>query len=194
MTQLIVLIVALFSAFLVALGFYFRSAVIKVIAILFLFILANLVYFAFDGVKGWPAEEKDNVKGTLASVVIINPTNNEEGAIYISLFPSTPYSWWEYNYPRIAPKTYYVKYTNDRASKFEEAKQAMEEGKEVRINGIPPEESPEGEEGNSESMEGGIIGSINGLLKKLAPKQQDTYTPDDAPDIQIVTPDFPRKE
>lgn len=195
MTQHLMLVIALFAALVISAALYHKSVILKFLAISFVVLIANMIYFAFDGAKGWPAEEKDDVKGMLASVVIVNPSENNEGAIYIGLFPSTPYSWWEYKYPRLAPKTFYVKYSNDRASKFEEAKQAMNEGKEVRINGIPPENFQEGEEAsNIDSMEEGMIGAINGLIQKLLPKKQkDTYTPKVSPDVEIITPELPQK-
>ena len=67
------------------------------------------------------------------------------------MFPTLPKKWYEYEYPREAPKTFYVEYSNDRAAKFEQAKKAMEEGKEVRINGIPPKNS----NGSADNTDGG---------------------------------------
>jgi hypothetical protein len=153
--------------------------------------LANTMYFSLDGVKGWPAEEPKEVNGLLASVVILNPSEGNPGAIYISLYITSPIKWYEYEYPRIAPKTFYVKYSNDRAAAFEEAKQAIEEGKEVRINGIPPEDIV-GEQGNSQGVtEEGTISEIVGhYLQELLPKQGDTYQPT-VPNIEIREQETP---
>jgi hypothetical protein len=188
MTQTILLLVALFVSIMIAASYYWSSKILKFISVALLFLLANAVYFSLDGVKGWPSEDTRVVKGVLASVVIVNPTNTDEGAIYISIFPTTPRSWYEYEYPRHAPKTFYVKYSNDRAAKFEEAKQAMEEGKEVRINGIPPENTAPGD--GNESGDDSITGIISGIINKMIKSQKDTYKPD-IPDVEILTPVVP---
>ena len=189
MTQTLLLLLALFVVFMMAISFYWNSKTIKFVVITLFVILANAVYFSLDGVKGWPSEDTSVVKGTLASVVIVNPSENSEGAIYISLFPTTPKKWYEYEYPRYAPKTFFIKYTNDRAAEFEKAKQAMEEGREVRINGIPPENTGSGD---SEGIMGEeLISSIIGqYLDHLIPKQGDTYKPK-VPDVQIMEQQAP---
>jgi hypothetical protein len=182
MTQTILLLTAIFVALIIAATFYWNSKTLKIIAITIFMLLANAVYFSLDGVKGWPAEESRDVKGILAAVVILNPSDSDPGAIYISLYPTTPKKWYEYVYPRVAPKTYYVKYSNDRAATFDKAKQAIQEGREVRINGIPPENGGSGESGNDEGEESsGILGQ---LLERLLPKAGDTYKPT-IPDIEI---------
>jgi hypothetical protein len=182
MTQTILLLTAIFVALIIAATFYWNNKTLKIIAITVFMLLANAVYFSLDGVKGWPAEESRDVKGILAAVVILNPSDSDPGAIYISLYPTTPKKWYEYVYPRVAPKTYYVKYSNDRAATFDKAKQAIQEGREVRINGIPPENGGSGESGNDESEESsGVLGQ---LLERLLPKAGDTYKPT-IPDIEI---------
>ena len=190
MTQTLLLLASLGTAALIALAFYFNNVALKYLTVAALFFLANLMYFSLDGVKGWPAEEPTEVKGILASVVIVNPSSEESGGIYISLFPTLPKKWYEYEYPRTAPKTYFVEYSNDRAAEFELAKQAMEEGKEVRINGIPPKEG----KGNGEGEEGEIpdntVQMILETVKKLLPKESDTYKPE-VPAVEIVTPTTP---
>lgn len=183
MTQTILLFIGIFTALLIAVSYYWNNWKTKFVAITLFVFLANTIYFSLDGVKGWPAEEDMEVKGILASVVMINPTENDPGAIYISLFPTTPKKWYEYVYPRVAPKTYYVKYSNDRAAAFDRAKQAVEEGREVRINGLPPENGGQGEgEGGNEAEESsGVLGQ---LLDRLLPKAGDTYQPN-IPNIEI---------
>jgi hypothetical protein len=188
MTQTILLFIALFVAIILAASFYWNSKILKFITIAFFVLLANAIYFSLDGVKGWPSEDTRVVKGLLASVVIVNPSNTDDGAIYISIFPTTPKKWYEYDYPRYAPKTFYVKYSNDRAAQFEEAKQAMEEGKEVRINGIPPENAAPGEgEGTGDDS---ISGMINQIIDRVMSPQRDTYKPK-VPDVEIITPEVP---
>lgn len=191
MTQLFLLMFALFVAMMIALSFYWNNKTTKFVAIALLAFLANAVYFSLDGVKGWPAEESQEIKGRLASVVIINPSSESDGAIYISLFVTTPHKWYEYVYPRYAPKTFYVEYTNNRAAEFEKAKQAISEGKEVRINGIPPKESSGGQNSDGE-MDDSIGGVIGQFLEKILPKQGDTYNPK-VPDVEIIAPEIPQK-
>jgi hypothetical protein len=182
MTQTILLLTAIFVALVIAATFYWNKKTLKIIAITVFMLLANAVYFSLDGVKGWPAEESRDVKGILAAVVILNPSDSDPGAIYISLYPTTPKKWYEYVYPRVAPKTYYVKYSNDRAATFDKAKQAIQEGREVRINGIPPENGGSGESGNDDGEESsGVLGQ---LLERLMPQAGDTYKPT-IPDIEI---------
>lgn len=185
MTQGILVALALQTVAMIAIAFYYNHWVAKIFVVAYLTILANGVYFAFDGVKGWPAEEPNEVKGTLASVVIVNPSESFDGAIYISIFLNEEKKWYKYDYPRIAPKTFYVKYSNNRASEFEKAKQAMQEGKEVRINGIPPMEG----QGEGVPIDGEVfdISSVLGnMIAKIMPKQEDTYEPGHRKGIEIV--------
>ena len=186
MTQTTLLIFALSAVAVMAISLYWNNLPVKFASIALFVILANAVYFSLDGVKGWPAEEPDEVKGTLASVVIVNPSSKDEGAIYVSIFLTEKSKWYEYVYPRIAPKTFYVEYSNNRASQFEKAKQALSEGKEVRINGIPPKEgTSNGQEGIIDDLSG--IGALmNDIMNKLLPNQKDTYKPDTPDDLEIV--------
>lgn len=188
MTQTILLIIAFVVVLMTTISFYWNDKTTKFIVIALFVVLANAVYFSLDGVKGWPANEKQEVKGILASVVIINPSDETEGAIIISLFPKQVVKWYEYVYPRYAPKTYYLEYSNDRAAEFEKAKQAMIEGKEVRINSIPPKNAKGGD------MEGDISESIteaiNNIMGKIIPKQGDTYKPK-VPDVEILEQQAP---
>jgi hypothetical protein len=168
-----------------AISFYWNDIITKFVVLAMFVLLANSIYFSLDGVKGWPAEEPREVKGTLASVVVINPSESSEGAIYISVFLSDPPKWYQYEYPRVAPKTFFVRYSNSRASQFEQAKKAMQEGQEVRINGIPPMEGQgEGEEYDGDVSD--ITTMIGNLIAKLMPKQKDTYQPTAPKNIEIV--------
>lgn len=190
MTQTILLIWALGTVLFCAIAFYFEKTILKFVAITALVVIASAVYFSLDGVKGWPAEEPNEVKGILASVVIVNPSSTDSGGIYISLFPTLPTKWYEYEYPREAPKTFFVEYSNDRAAQFELAKKAMEEGREVRINGIPPKNSS----GTGQAVDGDmaeeIMSMISNMMTKMLPKEKDTYKPD-APAVEILAPVVP---
>ena len=123
MTQTLLLIIALLAVSVMAISLYWNNFHTKFASIALFIILANCVYFSLDGVKGWPAEEPREVKGTIASIVIVNPSESFEGAIYVGVFLSEENEWYEYDYPRISPKTFYVKYSNNRAAEFEKAKQ-----------------------------------------------------------------------
>ena len=184
MTENILLFIALTAFVVLGLALYRNNIAMKFAVLTVYAVLTSSVYFALDGVKGWPAKEQQEVKGILATVVIINPSDKGEGGIIISLFLTEPAKWHEYEYDKNAPKTFYIKYTNDRAAQFESAKQALIEGKEVRINGISSEVTPGGEvgEGSINEMIQAIIGQY---LNKILPKQGDTYTPN-VPDIEIV--------
>lgn len=190
MTQTILLIVALIVAMTTAFAFYWNSKIVKFIVIAMFVFLANTIYFSLDGVKGWPAEEPHEVKGILASVVVVNPSSEDAGGIYISLFPTLPQKWYEYVYSRVAPKTYFVEYSNDRAAQFELAKKAMEEGKEVRINGIPPKNGSGSSEQSAEGNDSSVSEVIGNFMKKLLPNERDTYRPE-IPDVEILSPSVP---
>ena len=82
---------------------------------------------------------------------------------------------------------FYVKYSNDRAAKFEEAKQALEEGKQVRINGIPSESSSEE---STESGEASITNMITKFFDRIMSQQKDTYKPQTS-EIEIFEQSLP---
>ena len=190
MTQTLLLIIALLAVSVMAISLYWNNFHTKFASIALFIILANCVYFSLDGVKGWPAEEPREVKGTIASIVIVNPSESFEGAIYVGVFLSEENKWYEYDYPRISPKTFYVKYSNNRAAEFEKAKQAMKEGKEVHIDGIPPMES----QGEGEEYDGiitDVSSMIGDLIAKIMMKQEDTYEPGRPKGIEIVEPGSP---
>ena len=190
MTQTLLLIIALLAVSVMAISLYWNNFHTQFASIALFIILANCVYFSLDGVKGWPAEEPREVKGTIASIVIVNPSESFEGAIYVGVFLSEENKWYEYDYPRISPKTFYVKYSNNRAAEFEKAKQAMKEGKEVRIDGIPPMEGQgEGEEYDGEITDMSSI--IGDMIAKIMMKQEDTYEPGRPKGIDIVEPGSP---
>ena len=189
MTQTILLIWAFFTFGFCAIAYYFANPKLTFAAVAALAILSSGIYFSLDGAKGWPAEEPTEVKGMLASVVIVNPTKNDKGGIYIGIFLNMPKKMFDYEYPRSAPKTFYVEYSNDRAAKFEMAKKALEDGKEVRINGIPPKEGT-GNGKDGEEAEDGIVTSLDGALSRLLARQKDTYKPE-VPDVEILAPVIP---
>lgn len=193
MTQTLLLMMGLFVALYIAGSFYYNNWINRFAVVTLLVCLANAIYFSLDGVKGWPAEEPTEVKGILASVVVVNPSTDDEGGIYISLFPTLPKKWYEYVYPREAPKTYFVEYSNDRAAEFELAKKAMEEGKEVRINGIPPKNGNGSSEQPADGEENSLSEVVGNFMERFLPKEQDTYKPE-IPDVEILAPSVPREK
>ena len=190
-SQALLVAFAIFTLAVIALAFYFRNTFLKFLVVAYLTILASAIYFTYEGVKGWPTDDDRVIKGILSTVVIVNPSDKDEGAIYISLFLTVPAEWYEYQYHREAPRTFYVKYTNDRAAEFEKAKQALIEGKEVRINGIPPEVSNgNGNSEDNQSLEEGIVGAVSDFVERLMSQQRDTYRPE-VPDIEIIQRQVP---
>lgn len=186
-SQAIVLILALQTLFLISVSMYSTNWIVRFIVLGYLTVLASASYFVFDGVKGWPAEEPVTVKGSLASVVIVNPSSEDKGGIYIGVFMTDEKKWWEYDYSRIAPKTFYVEYSNNRAAEFEKAKQALKDGKEVRINGIPPKDAPEGSGEASDGDPSDIGIMMQNMFDRLLSKQKDTYKPNTPKDnLEII--------
>lgn len=195
MTQTILLLIGLATIVFMAISFYWNDIITKFVVLAMFVVLANSVYFTFDSVKGWPAEEPTAVEGTLASVVILNPTDESPGAIYISVFLDKEPKWYEYHYHRRAPKTFYVAYSNNRASEFQKANDAMKEGQEVHIRGIPPMGTEGGEPGSADVANGDFLGKISKKVRELLSNNGDTYTPTESePELQIVEPSVPRQK
>jgi len=184
-TQTFLLIFALITFAFLTISLYWNNIVNKFVMLTVYCFLASAVYFALDGAKGWPAEEPTEIKGQLITVVIVNPSQSDPGGIYIGVFETDPKNWWQYSYPRYAPKTYFVRYSNNRAAEFEKANQALKEGRQVKIDGLPPMEgSGEGEPYDGEALD--ISQMISNMINKLMSKQDDTYTPTTPKNLEIV--------
>jgi hypothetical protein len=187
MIQLILLSIAVAFFFILAVTYFWNNVPLKFASLVFAVVLANGVYFSLDRLAGWPVEAKD-VKGIVASITMVNPTDTEEGGIYISVFSTLPVAWYEYIYPRKAPRLYYLEYSNYRASQFEKAKEQMKEGMRIRINGIPPKDDPKETrqgEGNSDADGQSLF---NDLTDKIFGDQnKDTYLPE-VPNLEPETP------
>lgn len=195
MTQTILLMIGLATIVFMAISFYWNDIITKFVVLAMFVVLANSVYFSLDGVKGWPAEEPTSIEGTLASVTILNPSGDDPGAIFISVFLDKEPEWYEYHYHRRAPKTYYVAYSNNRASEFQKADDAMKNGREVHIRGIPPKGTEGGEPGEVDVTSGDFLGKIKAVVRELMSKNGDTYTPQNAePELEIVEPIVPRQK
>lgn len=115
--------------------FWFKISTITV-----LFAIANMVYFSLDSVKGWPSHDRIS-KGQLVFVQVVEPGDGYPGAIYLLVridvkdknwySPYVNYVYWDDQ----APRSYYIPYTEKTAKDMREAKQAMENGYIVEING-----------------------------------------------------------
>lgn len=189
MSALFLLMLSGLAALVTVIALYFNKIILKFLAVAMIIAAANAVYFSLDFVKGWPTEQDEFAKGILASVVIVNPSSEDEGGIYVGIFIEQSESWMAYKYPRYAPKTFYVKYSNDRAAAFEKAAEALKEGKEVRINGIPAESGGSGEEAAIDEAAIGAI--VQQMISDLISKAGDTYKPETPNDIEIVEPKAP---
>jgi hypothetical protein len=187
MIQLILLSIAVAFFFILAVTYFWNNLPLKFASLVFAVVLANGVYFSLDRMAGWPVEAKQ-VKGIVASITMVNPTDTEEGGIYISVFSTLPTAWYEYVYPRKAPRMYYLEYSNYRATQFERAKEQMKEGMRIRINGIPPKDDPKETrqgEGNSDADGQSMF---NDLTDKIFGDQnEDTYLPE-VPNLEPETP------
>ena len=126
MTEVLLLVLGLLACGMLALALYHNGIHVKIAMLTIFLVLGNAVYFSLDGVKGWPDDTPGEVKGVIAYIIVVNPTENDKGGIYIGYYPSTETKWFEYDYPYEAPKNIRIEYSNDRASKFEKAKKAME--------------------------------------------------------------------
>lgn len=187
MIQLILLSVAVAFFFILAVTYFWNNLPLKFASLVFAIVLANGVYFSLDRMAGWPVDAKD-IKGTIASITMVNPTETDEGGIYIAVFSTLPLEWYEYIYPRKAPRLYFLEYSNYRAQEFERAKEQMKEGMRIRINGIPPIDDPKQKsagDGNSDTDGKSLF---NDLTEKMFGEQnQDTYQPD-VPNLEAENP------
>lgn len=147
--------------------YYSKIFWFKILTITLLFVIVNMLYFSFDSVKGWPSHEKIT-KGQLVYVEIVEPSETYDGAIYVYVrIEPKEHSWYDkyidYIYwDSFAPRSYYIPYTPQSSSKIREAREAMEKGYIVEIEGDSAESSGEGdsqessEEGNgTERPDGG---------------------------------------
>lgn len=155
----------------------------KITTVTLTFVIANMVYFSLDSVKGWPSHQRIN-KGELVFVTIVEPVDDYPGAIYVYVRSETSephwydkvvkYLYWDSN----APRSYYIKYTKQSSEQMREAQEAMEKGYIVEING----ESAEAQGGEGEEAD-------EGDPKNSTSFQQDKNQVDnDVPHIDLIDP------
>lgn len=141
------LLFALSFAFMI---YYNRIFWLKISTITLLFVIVNMIYFSFDSLKGWPSHDKIE-KGTLVYVEIVEPTETYSGAIYLYVRAEPKeekwydhyinYYYWDIN----APRSYYIPFTEQTSKSMREAKEAMEKGFIVEIEGETSETKSNGD-------------------------------------------------
>lgn len=131
------IVFALSFAFMI---YFNKTFWLKLLTITLLFAIVNMMYFSFDTLKGWPSHDKIT-KGQLVHVEIVEPTETYPGAIYVSVRVEQEEQYWYSKYVNfiywdsMAPRSYYIPFTEQSSSKMREAKEAMEKGFIVEIEG-----------------------------------------------------------
>lgn len=165
--------------------YYSKVFWFKLSTITLLFAIVNMIYFSFDTIKGWPSDDKIP-KGQLVFVEIVEPTETYTGAIYVYVRHESKASIWYNKYlsyiywDNMAPRSYYIPYTNQSSKSMREAKEAMENGFIVEIEGESAEAQSDGdgeatgEEGNGgERPDGGESENYNvPHLKLIDPRER----------------------
>lgn len=146
-----------------ALMLYYRVFWLKITTVTLLFAIANMVYFSLDSVKGWPSHDRIH-KGQLVFVQVIEPSDGYPGAIYLYVQiepeqnswynPYINYVYWDSQ----APRSYYIPYTEKTAKKMREAKDAMDQGYIVEVDG---ETTSDDSGNNGEPNTGGRTGGTS---------------------------------
>lgn len=149
---MIIVFLLIILAVLYTLQLYFsKNFAIKLLAATYLFFVASAMYFSLDTYKGWPTSEKIE-RGVLTAVIVDDPSEESEGAIYIWVRNTEVkfywYQWLGYT-PSNEPRSFVIPYTKESAKKFRDAKKSIEEGKYVILE---PSES-EGVDGDGENSE-----------------------------------------
>lgn len=146
--------------------YYSKLFWLKLSTITLLFIIVNMIYFSFDSLKGWPSHDKIE-KGQLVYVDIVEPTDTYNGAIYVYVrLEPTAHTWYSkyinyFYWDSMAPRSYYIPYTKQSSASMREAKEAMEKGFIVEIEGESAETQSngdgqaQGEEGNGGELPDG---------------------------------------
>jgi hypothetical protein len=129
--------------------YYSKWFWLKITTITLLFAIVNMIYFSFDSIKGWPSHDKIH-KGQLVYVEIVEPTETYKGAIYLYVRIENEEKSWLDNYINYyywdanAPRSYYIPYTEKSSQSMREAKEAMEKGYIVEVEGDSAEQQNQG--------------------------------------------------
>lgn len=161
-----------------------RSIFIKILAITYLFVVSSGMYFSFDTYKGWPSDRKET-KGVLVYALVIEPTSEKEGSIYLWIVPeksketSFITNLTTYNYPHdTAPRSYRLKYNNKLSSAVNNALEQIQNGQMVTIemegaeNGGASIEGSKDETGNSKVNNNGDTENYDSLKIHIVPPEE----------------------
>ena len=177
MTGLSLVIILISFSILYVLQLIFNKFFLKLIVITYLFLISSGIYFSFDTYKGWPSREKIE-RGMLVMSLTIEPSETQKGAIYLWVIPEEKETGFlTYDFGMIAPRSYYIPYTKQSATKFAEANEKIKQGFLVMIEGEGSEEEAEGE-GSQQQEQGGGTQRSNG--------EQENYN---VPHLEIISPD-----
>lgn len=138
--------------------YYSKVFWFKISTVTLLFAIVNMIYFSFDTIKGWPSDDKIP-KGQLVYVEIVEPTETYTGAIYVYVRHEPKEDNWYTKYlsyvywDSMAPRSYYIPYTNQSSKFMREAKEAMENGFIVEVEGESAKTKSNGD-GEAEGDEG----------------------------------------
>lgn len=161
--------------------YFNKNFLLKLLTVTYLFFVASAMYFSLDTYKGWPTSEKVK-EGVLVFVIVDEPTEVSEGAIYIWVRDSEVkffwYQWIGYT-PKDEPRSFILPYTKQTAKTFREAKKKIEEGKFVLLE----EESEPSNELNGSESEGEADG--NGKNGNMNDYDEDYKVPH----LKIVEPE-----
>lgn len=147
MTGLTLVVALLLYAILSTANHFKRNVALSLLLVTYLFTVASLVYFSFETYKGWPTTDKAE-RGEVISIYIVEPRGKEPGAIYYwILSPDDEDTFLEdlYTYEPDAmhnpPRAHYTPYTKQKAAKFRQAQEALENGMIVMMEDVQSSDS-----------------------------------------------------
>lgn len=134
MTEYIVTAAILFAISFSLMIFYSKKLLWKLTTVATMFLLANLIYFTFDTLKGWPTVEHLPRKGQLIWAIVNEPKENDPGSIYLWVVYDTHSDehwfskYFTYQPDASSPRSFSLPYSKQSAQKVDEAQQALQEG------------------------------------------------------------------
>ena len=142
--------------------YYSKVFWFKLSTITLLFAIVNMIYFSFDSMKGWPSHDAIT-KGQLVYIEIVEPSETYNGAIYLYVrIDQEDQNWYSkyinyFYWDELAPRSYYIPFTEKSSKTMREAKDAMEKGYIVEIEGESAETQSSGEGKPTENANGGEL-------------------------------------
>lgn len=175
----LVIILLIFSLLFITYLYFPKSNVIKLVVGTYLIIISSGIYFSFETYKGWPTIER-GMSGIMVMSVVVEPTQDFEGAIYIWVLPKEKEVHWLkriYSYTPshgATPRVFQIPYSDKAASDFNQANDQIKEGYLIEIDdsGNPAEGGTEGK--NQETGNGERGGDQEGY---------------DVPHLKLISPD-----